>query len=155
MLPVLCSEILLRQEIEQPSFLPKQAEGPRASHHRKMWVCIKATGELIEINLDRDRPYSFDSKDAELQWERSSAINAIMFCRRVGAGQRLSIFFDTTFLEPAFLQLNFFFVLLAVRPKSAKKDTSFFLLQLAGICTCRGMAYRHSNRTFCSAHIFF
>ena len=65
-----------------------QAESPQKSHHRKMWVCIKSTGELIEINLDRDRPYSFDSKDAEIQWERSSAINAITFCKRVQSGSR-------------------------------------------------------------------
>jgi len=73
--------------IIEPHFFSVQAESPRTSHNRKMWVCIKATGELIEINLDRDRPYSFDSKDAEIQWDRASAINAITFCKAVESGQ--------------------------------------------------------------------
>ena len=30
---------------------------------RKMWVQIKATSDAIEINMDEDRPASFESKD--------------------------------------------------------------------------------------------
>jgi hypothetical protein len=52
-----------------------------------MWICIKATGELIEINLDKNRPISFETKDAEIQWERASAINALHLCRRVDSGK--------------------------------------------------------------------
>ena len=33
---------------------------------RKMWVQVKATGDMLEINLDKDRPVKFDSKDAEV-----------------------------------------------------------------------------------------
>jgi hypothetical protein len=51
-----------------------------------MWVCIKATGELIEINLNKNRPISFDSKDAEIQWDRASAVNALLFRDRVESG---------------------------------------------------------------------
>ena len=31
-----------------------------------MWVQVKATGDMLEINLDKDRPVKFDSKDAEV-----------------------------------------------------------------------------------------
>ena len=32
-------------------------------NERKMWVQIKATSDAIEINMDEDRPASFESKD--------------------------------------------------------------------------------------------
>ena len=56
----------------------KSLERPQAGN-RKMWVCVKQTGEFVEINLDRNRPISFDSKEAEVQWERASALNALKF----------------------------------------------------------------------------
>ena len=35
---------------------------------RKMWVQIKATSDAIEINMDEDRPASFESKDQGLDF---------------------------------------------------------------------------------------
>jgi len=54
---------------------------------RKMWVQVKATGDMLEINLDKDRPVKFDSKDAEVQWERATANNALKFKESVESGQ--------------------------------------------------------------------
>jgi len=54
---------------------------------RKMWVHVKATGDMLEIDLDRDRPISFESKDAEVQWERATANNALKFKESVESGQ--------------------------------------------------------------------
>jgi len=54
---------------------------------RKMWVQVKATGDVIEINLDKDRPASFHSRDAEVQWERATARNALKFKEKVESGE--------------------------------------------------------------------
>jgi len=52
-----------------------------------MWVQVKATGDVIEINLDKDRPASFHSRDAEVQWERATARNALKFKEKVESGE--------------------------------------------------------------------
>lgn len=54
---------------------------------KKMWVEVKSTGYVLEINLDKDRPVSFDSKDAEIQWERATAKNALKFKEAVESGK--------------------------------------------------------------------
>ncbi|XP_040568761.1 uncharacterized protein [Lepeophtheirus salmonis] len=53
---------------------------------RKMWVEVKSTGDMIEINLDQDKPSHFESKEAELQWEKTTARNALKFKERVESG---------------------------------------------------------------------
>lgn len=52
-----------------------------------MWVQVKATGDVIEINLDKERPLKFDSREAEIQWERATASNALKFKEKVEAGE--------------------------------------------------------------------
>jgi hypothetical protein len=54
-----------------------------------MWVRVLSSGDIVEINLDRDRPITFDSKDSEIQWERASAINALKFKSKAEGGNRL------------------------------------------------------------------
>lgn len=44
---------------------------------------------MIEIDMDKDRPVKFDSKDAEVQWERATANNALKFKETVESGQFL------------------------------------------------------------------
>ena len=51
-----------------------------------MWCVVKATGDSVEINLDKDRPFKFDSQEAELQWERATAKNALKFKELVESG---------------------------------------------------------------------
>jgi len=53
---------------------------------RKMWVKVKDTDDLIEINLDKDRPESFESNEAKLEWEMASARKALKFKKRVESG---------------------------------------------------------------------
>ena len=43
-------------------------------------------GDMLEINLDHDRPATFDSKEAEVQWERATAKNALKFKEKVESG---------------------------------------------------------------------
>jgi hypothetical protein len=40
---------------------------------RRIWVKVKDTDDLIEINLDKDRPESFASVQARAEWEMASA----------------------------------------------------------------------------------
>ena len=54
---------------------------------RKMWVKVKNTDDLIEINLDKDRPESFESNEAKLEWEMASARKALKFKKRVESGE--------------------------------------------------------------------
>lgn len=52
-----------------------------------MWVQVKATGDMIEINLDKDRPAKFESKEAEIQWEKNTVRNALKFKEKVESGE--------------------------------------------------------------------
>jgi len=57
------------------------------SEPRKMWVKVKNTDDLIEINLDKDRPDSFPSNEAKMEWEMASARKALKFKKRVESGE--------------------------------------------------------------------
>ena len=57
------------------------------SEPRKMWVKVKDTDDLIEINLDKDRPESFPSNEAKIEWEMASARKALKFKKRVESGE--------------------------------------------------------------------
>ena len=48
---------------------------------------MKNTDDLIEINLDKDRPESFESHEAKLEWEMASARKALKFKKRVESGE--------------------------------------------------------------------
>jgi len=58
-----------------------------SSEPRKMWVKVKDTDDLIEINLDKDRPESFPSNEAKIEWEMASARKALKFKKRVESGE--------------------------------------------------------------------
>jgi len=54
---------------------------------RKVWVKLKATGDLVEINLDRDKPERWESSAQKVQWELATARNAIKFKEQVESGK--------------------------------------------------------------------
>jgi len=54
---------------------------------RKVWVKLKATGDLVEINLDRDKPERWESNVQKVQWELATARNAIKFKDQVEGGK--------------------------------------------------------------------
>ena len=56
---------------------------------RKLWVQVKATGETLEIDMDKTRPSTFESKEAEVEWERETAKNALKFKQLVESGQHI------------------------------------------------------------------
>ncbi len=60
---------------------------PGKKEDRKMYVQVKATGEVVEVNIDADRPEKFDTKEQEVQWERATAKNALKFKEKVEGGE--------------------------------------------------------------------
>jgi len=53
---------------------------------RKVWVKLVASGDLVEINLDRDKPARWESGHQKLQWELATARNALKFKQQVAGG---------------------------------------------------------------------
>jgi len=54
---------------------------------RKVWVKLKSTGDLVEINLDRDKPERWESNTQKIQWELATARNALKFKEQVETGK--------------------------------------------------------------------
>jgi hypothetical protein len=52
---------------------PEQDAVVDTGEGRRIWVKVKDTDDLIEINLDKDRPESFTSVQARAEWEMASA----------------------------------------------------------------------------------
>ena len=52
-----------------------------------MWVQVKDTEDIIEIDLDKNRPRHFASKEDAKQWEEKSARDALKFKQLVEAGK--------------------------------------------------------------------
>lgn len=59
----------------------------RFQEHRKMWVQVKDTEDIIEIDLDKNRPANFASKEDAFQWEEKTARDALKFKQLVEAGK--------------------------------------------------------------------
>lgn len=55
---------------------------------RKMWVEVMGTGDLVEIDVDKNKP-NFDSKEDEVKWEKQSASDALKFKKKVESGQHI------------------------------------------------------------------
>ena len=49
-----------------PSINDASQGSKKKADPRKMWVHVKATGDMLEINLDKDRPVKFETKDQEV-----------------------------------------------------------------------------------------
>ena len=54
---------------------------------RKMWVEVKSTGDAVEIELDKNRPIDFQTKEQEILWEKESAKVAIRWKENVDTGK--------------------------------------------------------------------
>ena len=88
---------------EEGAVKEEEVKSDQPAEPRKMWVkvcCkyqrkqklsmffkVKNTDDLIEINLDKDRPESFESNEAKLEWEMASARKALKFKKRVESGE--------------------------------------------------------------------
>ena len=72
-------------QVEEPT-TPKTASTKKADS-KKMWVSVKATSDTVEINMDK--PPTFPSVEAEVEWERTTAKNAMKFKGLIENGQML------------------------------------------------------------------
>jgi len=72
---------------EEEAVKEEELKAEQPAEPRKMWVKVKNTDDLIEINLDKDRPESFESNEAKLEWEMASARKALKFKKRVESGE--------------------------------------------------------------------
>ena len=57
------------------------------SEPRKMWVRLKNMDDLIEIDLGQDRPDSFPSSKAKIEWEMALAKKALKLKKMVESGE--------------------------------------------------------------------
>ena len=76
---------LVQLQVEEPT-TPKTASTKKADS-KKMWVSVKATSDTVEINMDK--PPHFPSVEAEVEWERTTAKNAMKFKGLIENGQML------------------------------------------------------------------
>ncbi len=65
----------------------KKTTGSQLESALKIWVQVKATNDSIEIDLGKKKPAQFESKEQELEWDRTSAKNALKFKQLVESGQ--------------------------------------------------------------------
>lgn len=75
----------MQLQVEEPT-TPKTASTKKADS-KKMWVSVKATSDTVEINMDK--PPNFPSVEAEVEWERTTAKNAMKFKGLIENGQML------------------------------------------------------------------
>jgi len=54
---------------------------------RKVWVKLKSSGDLVEINLDRDKPERWENNAQKIQWELATARNALKLKEQVEGGK--------------------------------------------------------------------
>lgn len=54
---------------------------------RKVWVKLKSSDDLVEINLDRDKPDKWENNAQKIQWELATARNALKFKDAVEGGK--------------------------------------------------------------------
>lgn len=53
---------------------------------RKVWVKLVSSGDLVEINLDKDKPARWENNQQKLLWELATARNALKFKQQVEGG---------------------------------------------------------------------
>ena len=75
----------MKLQVEEPS-TPKTTSTKKVDS-KKMWVNVRATSDNVEINMDK--PSNFPSVEAEVEWERRTAKNAMKFKDLIENGQML------------------------------------------------------------------
>ena len=86
----------LEEIVESPDMLPfqgvsaeetpekpkkRKADAKDDSKNRKIWIQVKDTEDIIEVDLDKDRPVNFSSKKEAQLWDENRAKSALRFKR--------------------------------------------------------------------------
>ena len=64
-----------------------KAKAPKRPQHRKLYVQVKGTEEMIEIDMDKDRPQNFASKEEANDWEEKTLRDILRFKKLVEDGK--------------------------------------------------------------------
>ena len=82
------SEIKVADEMNN---FQEEAKEDISDEKREVWVKVKATGELIKLNVDQDKPTEWENKQQALEWDLATARNAVRLQKQVGSGLFLPV----------------------------------------------------------------
>ena len=81
------SDIRKSMKSQKEELISQASPTGSISEPRKMWAKVKNMDDMIELNLDQDRPDSFPSNESKIRWEMASARQALIFKKKVESGE--------------------------------------------------------------------
>ena len=80
MIPIFRSGRKLSNFLELvPAPTKSEAKAPKRPQHRKLYVQVKGTEDMIEIDVDKNRPKNFASKEEANDWEEKTLRDILRF----------------------------------------------------------------------------
>ena len=73
-------------EMKAVNEIQEEAKKDKCDVKREVWVKVKATGELVKINVDQDMPSEWENSQQALEWDLATARNAVRLQKQVGSG---------------------------------------------------------------------
>jgi len=70
-----------------PAPTKPEAKAPKRPQHRKLYVQVKGTEDMIEIDVDKNRPKNFASKEEANDWEEKTLRDILRFKKLVEDGK--------------------------------------------------------------------
>ena len=78
-------------EMKAVNEIQEEAKKDKCDVKREVWVKVKATGELVKINVDQDMPSEWENSQQALEWDLATARNAVRLQKQVGSGVFLPV----------------------------------------------------------------
>ena len=78
-------------EMKAVDEIQEEAKKDKCDMKREVWVKVKATGELVKINVDQDMPSEWENSQQALEWDLATARNAVRLQKQVGSGVFLPV----------------------------------------------------------------
>ena len=70
-----------------PTPTKSKPKPPKRPQHRKLYVQVKGTEDMIEIDVDKNRPKSFASQREASEWEEKTLRDILKFKKLVEDGK--------------------------------------------------------------------
>ena len=70
-----------------PAPTKSEVKAPKRPQHRKLYVQVKGTEDMIEIDVDKNRPKNFASKEEANDWEEKTLRDILRFKKLVEDGK--------------------------------------------------------------------
>ena len=77
--------------VDDKNNLQEEAKKDKCDVKREVWVKVKATGELVKINVDQDKPSEWENTQQALEWDLATARNVVKLQKQVGSGVFLPV----------------------------------------------------------------